>query len=81
VLAFGCFVFQLYKKTANASGGGGGIGGRSDPAEEGITLIDTCMPRKRMQNAISDMKARGRRDQGLASRDGFARKDEEDDML
>ena len=71
--------YNVYRKSTRARGGSGGLGGRGDPREEGIDLLG-CMPTRRATNIISDMQAR-RRDQGLASRDASALRDDDDDAM
>lgn len=76
VLSFACFMIHCVQGKGRR-GGTGGIGGRSD--NEGITLIDTCMPKHRIANQLSDMQAR-RREQGLTSR-SLQCVEEDEDML
>jgi len=66
----------------NSRNGSGGWGGRGDPEQEGIGLVDTCLPTSSMRarNLVNDMQAR--RHEGnrrLATRDGAL--DDDDDML
>ena len=87
VFAFICFACNLCQKTHKMRAGGAARGGRIDPADEGISMLETCMPRKPREDrpligrpepppSRRGRKGRGR---GLAARDSYGRDADDDD--